>query len=382
MALEILLPGRILFGNGSRRSVGDVLRSSGVNHCLVVTDPGVRVIDGFADIMDALGEAGVSASVFDGVVPNPTYENVRAAMEVGTSRQVQAVVGVGGGSALDVAKVAAALMTNPGGPGDYVGYEKFRNPPMPVVAVPTTAGTGSEVTQWAVLTDMTARRKLAFGGRYVLAAVAVVDPELTHSLPAHLTAQTGMDALTHAVEALVATNASPLTDAIALGAIRQLCQWLSIAYAVPGNAEARERVMWGQMAAGLAFSNAAVGAVHALAHQLGALYDLPHGLANAILLPYVLEFNLLAAQEKLALAAAQTGVDLPGSSPLRAGSAFVGFVRNLCGMLGIPGCLREVGVQEPDIPRLAAMAEVDLAVRFNPRPLSRDALEALYRRAF
>ncbi|GFP26204.1 alcohol dehydrogenase, partial [Candidatus Hakubella thermalkaliphila] len=208
------------------------------------------------------------------------------------------VVGVGGGSVLDAGKMIAALATNGGRVQDYEGVDLVQKRMLPFVAVNTTAGTGSEVSRWAVITDTERQVKMAICDENIVPDVAIDDPLLTISLPQSLTASTGMDALTHAIEALVAKNATVLTDSLALKAITLISENLRCAYAEGGNVEAREKVMYAQMTAGLAFSNAGLGNVHAMAHQLGAVYNMPHGLANAVLLPYVMEFNLVARGEK------------------------------------------------------------------------------------
>lgn len=375
-------PRRILTGCGCLGAIGDEVIRLGGQRALIITDPGVLSAGIVEMVREHLMMKKLKVEVFSGVQPNPTVENVKEGLRVLGTGGFPVIIGVGGGSALDAGKGIAALAANKGDIKDYDGVDLLPNRMLPYVAVNTTAGTGSEVSRAAVITDTERKWKMQMVTDHVTPDVAIDDPLLTVNLPPGPTAQTGMDALTHAIEGLVGNNGSYITDGLALNAIELISKNLRVAYADNDNLEARTKVMYGQMIAGLAFTNAGVGNVHAMAHQLGAVYDIPHGLANAVILPYVMEFNLVARESKFAAAARAMDCDEFGLSDRalawRACSAVVALNRDF----RIPQSLKEIGVIEDDLEMLTGKSMDDGCVTLNPRATSRKEMEELWFRAF
>ena len=326
-AMKYHMPTEVIFGPGVIGDIGGVVRDKlGSSRPLLVTDKGIVA----ADIAEQVLCRFSGLPVFDDVEPNPRHSTVDRGGELARSARVDLVIGLGGGSALDAAKAVALLATNPGKIEDYEGRERYTAPPLPVVAVPTTCGTGSEVTWVAVITHTGRRFKMSIKGPKMYPAVALVDPDFLVSLPAPLVASTGLDALTHAIEALTAKPATPISDTLALEAVRLIFCHLPAAYRnIRGDADAREGLMMGSLLAGMAFGNSDVGAVHCLAESIGSLYDTPHGVANAVFLPFVMEFNLPAASGKYALAAAAVGSDFL-TKPLRGSVATEAIRQSRC----------------------------------------------------
>jgi len=375
-------PRRIVFGPGCVEVVGKEIKRLGGSRVLLVTDPGVRAA-GIADpVLEHLASEKLDSAVFEDVQPNPTVENVNEGVSALKRHGADAIVGVGGGSVLDAAKMIAALVANGGCVQDYDGVDLVPKRMLPFVAVNTTAGTGSEVSRWAVITDTERQLKMAIGSENIVPDVAVDDPLLTTSIPQPLTAATGMDALTHAIEAYVGKNASHLSDSLALSAIVLIAQSLRRAYSDGEDVSARANVLYGQMLAGLAFSNAGVGNVHAMAHQLGAVYDMPHGLANAILLPYVMEFNSVGNEAKFAQIAEAMGEMVSDLSDRAAARKACSAVAALNRDIGIPSALKDCGIDEGNLDILVEKTMNDGAMTTNPRTTSKDQVAGLWRRAF
>jgi len=356
---------RILYQPGGAALAADESARLGVKRPFVVTD---RVMAGLGmpDRMTGLAPCGVFADVPQDSEVSVVERAAAAMKEAGAD----GIVALGGGSVLDTAKAVNIVFTLGGRLVDHQGVGTLDVPLSPFVALPTTAGTGSEVSQHAMVKDAANHAKLPFVSPTLAADVAILDPELTVSMPPRVTAATGMDAMTHAVESLFATNASPLTDALALGAARDIAAWLPKAAADGADLEARGRMLLAANQAGLAFSNAGVGIVHACAHACGALRGVPHGVANALFLPHGAAFNAEAAPEKVALLRAVLGDDVPGR------------LAALVRAVGLPTRLRDAGVREEDLEGLADYAEMDGALIFNPRPAARDDLLALLRAAY
>jgi alcohol dehydrogenase len=404
------MPTAIVFGPGAMRElgavVGDRLRST---RPMLVTDKGIAA----AGIAETVLARFPGLPVFDEVEPNPKHTTVDRGGEAARAARADLVIGLGGGSALDSAKAIALLATNPGGIEDYEGIERYREAPLPVVAVPTTCGTGSEVTWVAVITHTRRRFKMSIKGPLMYPACALVDPDLLVSLPAPLVASTGLDALTHAIEALTARPATFISDTLAFEAVRLIFRHLPDAYTdIRGNAGAREGLIKGSLLAGMAFGNSDVGAVHCLAESVGSLYDTPHGLANAVFLPHVMEFNLEAAAAKYALIAAAVGRDLatislrdsettetifPGvahteemgvgtRSGIARGDAeaaarrLIEEIRALARALSIPN-FRELSIPESDYPLIAQKSFENNSNPSNPRPAGVDDYLRILRRA-
>lgn len=383
-AFSFNLPTRIEFGTGVSATVGAEAKELGGTRALLVTDPGVQqagVIDG---IVTSLDEAGLSTVVFDDVTANPRDSAVAAGADLAGREGCDVVVAVGGGSPIDAAKGITAVHTFGGRIQDYESdpdcWFKVPGPVTPLIAIPTTAGTGSEVTFWAVITDSERSYKMGIGDPKIAARVGLVDPELTLSLPPAVTAATGVDALTHAIEAFTANCAGPLTDAAAITAVRLVAGSLRRAYANGADPEARHDMMLASLLAGVAFGNADTAGVHAMAETIGGVYDTPHGVANAIYLPVVMDYNVIALPHKFAEIARAMGENVDGLSPIAAARRAVAAVRDLTADLGIPTA-RDVGVKDEDLPMLAERAQANLGTPDNPRDTSVAAYLELYKAA-
>jgi alcohol dehydrogenase len=362
--------------------VGEKAKEFGKDKALIITDKGVVGAGLLEKVLTPLEQAGVQAHIFDQIEPNPRDYTVVKAFEFGKKKDCELVIGLGGGSPIDAAKAVGALMTNPGPIQDYLRGAVLKNPPPPLIAIPTTSGTGSEVTQFSVVTDTERSFKAGIGSPLLIPKVALVDPLLMESMPPSLAAATGMDALTHAVETFVSVNSQPFSDALALHAIRLIGAFLRPSVANGANLEARSQMAMASTLAGVAFSNAGVGLVHAMAHPLGGRFDVPHGVANAILLPLVMRFNLIARLEKFGQVAQALGEKVEGLSAVDAGEKAVEAISRLSADIGIPGRLSEVKVKEEGIPQLAAdTMNMKRAMAANPRVAKQEEVEKLFREA-
>lgn len=373
---------RTVFGQGAAAQLAAELALIGAARVLLVIDPGVAQAGIAAPALESLAQAKIASWTFSDLTREPEPAEADAAAALGRREKVQAVVGIGGGSALDLAKAAAVLITNPGKAADYVGLDLVKQPGVPCLCLPTTAGTGSEVTFTAVFTRRSDRFKGGINGRLLYPFAAVLDPLLTLSCPPYITAITGMDALTHAMEAYTSNQAHPVSDMNALTAIELIGRHLRRAVADGQDLEAREGMLLAAHLAGLALAQAGVTAVHAMAYPLGAFYDIPHGEANALLLPYVLEHNKSAAIERFAVMA-HLLAELPAELDLnQSAAACVQEVRALATAVGIPSSLRQLKVPEDSVPAMAAKAmTVARPIANNPRQVSAADLEAIYREA-
>lgn len=378
------VPSRNLFGSGAAAQTGRQLHNYDADRVLVVTDKGVRDAGVLDPVLESIEEAGGSYEVFDETVPDPTETVVEAAADAFTSFDAEMIVGVGGGSSIDTAKAASILTTNEGRIFDYSGIGNVPNPTPPSVYVPTTSGTGSEATHWSVITNEETHVKESIGDSKVLADVSIVDPSLTKSVPAPVKAATGMDALTHAIEAHVGVHSQSQTSALALDAVENIGQYLPRAVEYRGqDTEALTRMAKASNEAGMAFNGAGLGAVHALAHQIGGQFDVPHGLANAIVLPHVMEYNLPQVPEKMVDIAEALGVSVDHTKPARReGYKAVRAVRQLATDVRIPTALDEVGVEREAISSLAERALNDAALIGNPRTTNQNDMESILERAF
>lgn len=374
------LPTRIEFGCGVSETVGDEAKGLGGSRALVVTDPGIRSAGLVEPVVAGLEGAGVSTVVFDDVAPNPRDTQVHHGVEVARSEGCDVLVAVGGGSPMDTAKAIGVVATTGGRIQDYEGLGLVREPIVPLVAVPTTSGTGAEVTFWSVITDTERSFKMSVGSPLCAASVALVDPDLTIGLPAGITAYTGIDALTHAVEGYTATLSEPLTDSLAVSAIRLIGGSLRQAYANGTNRQARHDMALASLLAGVAFGNSDVGAVHCMGEAIGGLYDVPHGVAMAVYLPVVAEFNAIACPEKFAVVAEALGEDVSGLSQVDAAKRAAVAIRRLTDDVGIPSAA-EIGVLPRDFPRLAKAASVNVSVESNPRVATEQDFLMLFERA-
>ncbi len=371
----------IVFGEGALTEVGDAARRVGGRHVLVVTDPNI-IQAGWVDRATALLEAaGLRWSVWHGLTANPKDREVAAGFEHYAERGCDVLVAIGGGSSIDTAKGIAVLSANGGRILDYEGIDRVTKPIPPLVAVPTTSGSGADVSQFAIITDTTRRLKATLIGKALVPDISVTDPRLTTTLSEFQRAATGMDALTHGIEAYVSIAASFLTDTHALNAIRLIGGYLRHTIEDPDDAQARASMARASLEAGLAFTNAILGATHAISHQLGGALDLPHGLVDSILLPHVMRFNAAAVPERYVPIAEALGLDVRGLPVGEAGEAAAVAVEELAGKLGLPPGLASIGVQSSDLDLFAKNALDDACMTTNPRPVSADDVVALFEAA-
>ncbi len=376
-------PRRVVFGQGKAAELGDEVRLLGAKRVLVVLDPSVAEASVAEPALASLDAAKVKYTVFSQITREPEPDEADQAAALGREFKAKAVVGIGGGSALDLAKAAAVLITNPGNAVDYVGLDKVTKPGPPVVCLPTTAGTGSECTWTAVFTRRADKFKGGINGRYLYAHTAILDPLLTVTCPPYITAIVGMDALTHAMEAYTSRQAHPLSDLVALEAISLIGRWLAPAVAHGENLEARENMLLGSYLAGLALARSGVGAVHAMAYPLGAFFDIPHGEANAVLLPYVLAYNLMACPERFADMGMCLGEPPDDLSTREMAEYCVEEVFQLSAEVGIPATLDQLKVPLVQVPAMAEKAmTVAVPIANNPRKVDAAQLETIYRQAF
>jgi len=369
----------IEFGVGAVKNLAHHVRKFNVAKPLIVTDKGV-IEAGLVDrVVQQLDAAGIKHSFFDGVQPNPIDKNVMDGMDVYRENGCDAILGVGGGSPIDVAKAIRVVATHPGHVSEYYNAEKITMEMPVLIAIPTTSGTGTEVSGGGVITDTRDNRKKVV--RSGPPSLALVDPELTLSMTPPLTAATGMDALCHSIEAYVTRRYNPLAGAIAIAGIKLVAENLRRAVEDGTDIEARKNMAMASTMGALAFSKG-LGAVHSLAHQLSTEAEMSHGVANAIMLPYVMEFNLEFAAQQYADIAQAMGVNTWGMSTMEAARSSVESVRQLSRDIGIPGRLRDAGVKEESIPVMAANAMADHCHVANPRECTEDSMAALYRAAF
>lgn len=369
------IPSLNLMGAGCLQQAVDAMRGHGFRRALIVTDQGLVKAGLAGKVAKMLGDADIEPVIFDGVHPNPSCANVNAGLALLREKQCDVVVSLGGGSPHDCAKGIALVAVNGGKIQDYEGVDKSAKPQLPLVAINTTAGTASEMTRFCIITDESRHIKMAIVDKHTTPILSVNDPETMAGMPAALTAATGMDALTHAVEAYVSTIATPITDACALKAVELIAGFLRRAVKDGQDMEAREQMAYAQFLAGMAFNNASLGYVHAMAHQLGGFYDLPHGVCNAVLLPHVQVFNAAVAGERLGDVAIALG------EKARSAEAAIAAIKRLAADVGIPAGLAALGVKEADIPMLADNALKDACGLTNPRKGSHQDVCSIFRAA-
>ena len=375
------IPTQIVFGVGALERVVEQATIGDRPKVLIVTDQGVKGAGLLDRLTAALETGGVPFAVFDETEPNPSVETVEKATDLFRREACNRVVGLGGGSSMDVAKASAVMATNPGSIRDYEGVGKIGRKPAPIIAIPTTAGTGAEVTPFLVITDVARRYKMTIGSPLAIPSVAIVDPSLMVTMPAGIAASTGLDALTHGIEGYVSLLSQPFTEALALHGIHLIGHNLRKGVANRGNLEAVANLAIASTMVGTAFGFTRLGNCHAMAHPLGGFYDIPHGVANAILLPHIMAYNALACPEKMGRVAQALGADVYGLSPLEAAALAVEAVRQLKADVGVVAGLRELGVQEDEIPSLAADAMKSGNIAVNPRQTNVEDLVALYQAA-
>lgn len=376
------LPTRNLFGEDSVQEAGTLLQSLGGKKAMIVTDSFLATSGMAEDIQKILTDAGVESVIFGGAEPNPKDTNVEDGLEVFNESKCDSIISLGGGSSHDCAKAIALVASNGGNIRDYEGVDKSKNPLCPMIAINTTAGTASEITRFCIITDTSRHVKMAIVDWRVTPQIAINDPKLMVGMPPSLTAATGMDALTHAIEAYVSTDANPLTDAAAQMAITMITQYLPKAVANGVYMKARDKMAYGQYLAGIAFNNASLGYVHAMAHQLGGFYNLPHGVCNAILLPHVEEFNLIGNANRFRDIAKAMGENIDGLSTMEAARKAIAAIRQLSSQVGIPENLRSLGVKEEDFEAMAENAMKDVCQLTNPRKATKEQIVEIFKAAY
>lgn len=371
---------RIIMGTGATDKIGDEVMRFSKKSVMIITDPGLVKSGICSRFEELLVKAGCSVHCFDGVEPDPPFEIASQAAQRVRDTGADLILGIGGGSSLDIAKVASILVTNKEPVSTYFGIDLVPNPGLTTILAPTTAGTGSEVTPIAILSDHHEKLKKGIVSPHLFPSVALLDPELTLALPAAVTAATGMDALIHAVEAYTSKNATSFTDLLAQKAMILISKHIRTAFANGSNLEARAKMLEGSLLAGMAFANAGVTAVHAFAYPIGAEFHIPHGVANSIMLAPVMEFNMLGNLTKFAHMAQAFGENTGGMNERQAAKAAVESLRNLAVDLKIPKSLSGFGVKAEDIPSLAkGVMKVTRLLANNPRELKLEDAEEIYR---
>jgi alcohol dehydrogenase class IV len=362
----------VIFGVGTLAEVGGAVRRVGGRRPMLVSDPGVLAAGWVDRAVPYLDDVRVQWRLWHDLTPNPKEFEVQAAFESYMEAGSDALVAIGGGSCIDLAKAVAILSGNGGKILDYEGIDHATSPIPPMVMVPTTGGSGSDVSQFCVVTDTSRRLKVTIGGRALVPEISVTDPQLLTTLSGELTAYTGMDALSHAIESAVSEACDFLSKGLAIAAIRGIAEHLPVAVEDPLELTAREGMARASLQAGMAFTNALLGATHAIAHQIGGALDLPHGLLNAILLPHVMRFNAETHSGRYVDVAGALGIATEGLSAAVAAERAVERVEELSRTLGIPCGLHEIGVNPADFDVFARNALRDAYIATNPRPVSED----------
>lgn len=368
------------FGPGARKELPNVVKRYGFKKALVVTDKGLVQSGVVKMVLDVLDGAAIAYTVFDEVKPNPTVTNVKDGIAACTQTGADFIIAVGGGSSMDTAKGIGIVVRNPEF-SDIVSLEGVadtKNKSVPIIALPTTAGTAAETTINYVIIDEEHQKKMVCVDPNDIPCVAIVDAELMYSLPKKLTAATGMDAMTHAIEGYITKGAWEMSDMFEIKAIEMIYKYLPIAVNDPKNPEGRNGMAVAQYIAGMAFSNVGLGVDHGMAHPLSALHDIPHGVACAMLLPTVMRFNAPVAKEKYAEIARACGVYREGMTLDEAVEAACKAIEDLSALVGIPAHLTELGITADDIPQLADQAIADVCTPGNPREVSREDVVNLY----
>ena len=370
------------FGPGARKELPGVVQRLGFKKALVVTDKGLMKFGVAKMVLDVLDEAAIPYAIYDDVKPNPTVTNVKNGLAACKQAGADFIVAIGGGSSMDTAKGIGIVCNNPEF-ADVVSLEGVadtKKKTVPIIALPTTAGTAAETTINYVIIDETKQKKMVCVDPNDIPCVAIIDAELMYSLPKSLTAATGMDAMTHAIEGLITKGAWELSDMFEIKAIEMIHRYLPLAVNEPTNPVGRDGMAVAQYVAGMAFSNVGLGVDHGMAHPLSALHDVPHGVACAMLLPTVMRFNAPAALPKYVDIAKAVGVYKEGMTQEEAADAACTEIENLSKLVGIPAHLSELGITEKDIDALADQAIEDVCTPGNPRPVTREDIVALYKK--
>ncbi|WP_145579652.1 lactaldehyde reductase [Yersinia vastinensis] len=381
MSFMLALPKISLHGTGAIGDMVNLLSDKRWGKALIVTDGQLVELELLDSLFIAMEQHQLPYALFAEVFPNPTEELVQTGFTAFTQHQCDYLIAFGGGSPIDTAKAIKILTANPGPSTAYSGVGKVKQTGVPLIAINTTAGTAAELTSNAVIIDSQRQVKEVIIDTNIIPDIAVDDPSVMLNIPASVTAATGMDALTHAIEAYVSLGAHTLTDHSALESIRLISQWLPLAVEDGKNLHAREMMACGQYLAGMAFNSAGLGLVHALAHQPGATHNLPHGVCNAILLPVVEEYNRPQAVSRFARIAQAMGVNTQEMSDEQASHQAIAAIRELSLQVGIPHGFSALGIEESDIEGWLDKALADPCAPCNPRPASREQVRTLYLQA-
>ncbi|MCP4119105.1 MAG: iron-containing alcohol dehydrogenase [Desulfobacteraceae bacterium] len=368
----------IIFGAGARKLAGRYAQQFSASKVLIVTDKGVIAAGWLADVRKSLEEAGIPYHVFSNVTPNPRATEVMEGAEVYGREGCNVIVAIGGGSPMDCAKGIGIVSSNNMNILRFEGVDKIHMPVPPLILIPTTAGTSADVSQFCIISNRDELVKIAIISKALVPDVALIDPETTTTMDPYLTACTAIDALVHAMEAFVSTASGPLTDMHAIEGIKLVRQNLPALLRDRENARLREKIMLGSMKAGLAFSNAILGAVHSMSHSLGGFLDLPHGECNALLLDHVINYNYDSAPERFKIIAEAMGLDVRGLRPKEIKARLINCVAALKNEVGITRTLCQRSVKTSDIPQLAKKAIKDACLLTNPRKATKGDLEVIY----
>lgn len=371
----------IIFGAGARNMVGKYAKNFCITKALIVSDSGVIGAGWLEGVKESLDEVGVDYTVYSQVTPNPRTTEVMEGAEVFRENKCDAIIAVGGGSPMDCAKGIGIISSNSGSILDFKGIDRIQTPIPPLICIPTTAGTSADVSQFCIIADLEELTKFAIVSKTVVPDVALIDPETTMTMDPYLTVCTGIDAMVHAIEAFVSTGSGPLTDMHALESIKLITQYLPQLMKNQNDIALREQIMLGSMKAGLAFSNAILGAVHAMAHSLGGYLDLVHGECNAMLVEHVVNYNFEHAQDKFKMIAEYSGIDTRGMLPKQVKQAMLKKIGDMKMELGLLHKLQDKGVKYSDISLLSSKAIKDACIITNPRKADKRDLEVIYEEA-
>ena len=371
----------IIFGSGARHVVGKYAQQFMASNVMLVSDKVVATTPWFLDVQKSLDDAGILYQSFTDVSPNPRAEEVMVGAELYNQQGCDVIVAVGGGSPMDCAKAIGMVSSNRQNILNFEGVDRISLPVPPLIFVPTTAGSSADVSQFCIITNRQALKKIAIVSKAIVPDVALIDPETTLSADHFLTACCGVDALTHAIEAFVSTGSGVLTDASALEAIKLIHQYLPALLQAPDNLDLREKIMLGSMKAGLAFSNASLGAVHAMAHSLGGTLDLAHGECNAMLLDHVVAFNYDASPERFKVISEALSMDIRGLNSAELKKALMAEISAFKVTVGIANQLNQKGVSSSDVPVLSGKALTDACMLTNPRKASKRDVEVIFEEA-
>jgi alcohol dehydrogenase class IV len=373
----------IIFGMNTINLIGEEIRKLGGKNVFIITDPGVAQAGLLEKVLEPIKKEKINTEVFDRAEPEPSIDNLMEAYRKAKASKVDLFIGLGGGSSMDLTKVVSALMTQEAEVRDLFGVEKVTKPGFPTILVPTTSGTGSEVTRMAVFTDKQENLKKVVSSQAITANVAIVDPMLTVTMPPKVTASTGIDAFIHAVESYVAINASSLTDPLAWEATRLIAENLGPAVANGQDLQARYNMALGSLTAGITLNNAGVGAVHALAYPVGAEYHVPHGVANVVTFTQTMDYISIAKIPKFAKLAIAMGEPVEGISEREAASRAIKAMQQLVERVGLPGRLRDIGAAKEKIPFMATAAFKEKRLLGNtPRQLTEEDLRKIFENSF